>query len=73
MNILEYPELLTTTEVAKILRIDKQTLKRWGKQKTPFTSQVKVVRINSRGDRRYLRSEIIKFLEKDEYNYPKPI
>lgn len=47
------PTYMTIREVADLLRVSMLTVKRWGKLgKIPF------IRINSRGDRRYLRSEI---------------
>lgn len=51
-------DLMTTSEVAEYLSISTQTLKRWTKK-----GRINCIRINSRGDRRYLRSEINKLLE----------
>lgn len=51
------PNLMTIMEVANLLRVAPLTLKRWEKK-----GHIKAIRINSRGDRRYLRSEINKLL-----------
>lgn len=51
------PELLTIEEVADVLRVSKITLKRWGKK-----GKLPAIRINSRGDRRYKKAEILRFL-----------
>lgn len=59
LNINDLPELLTVTEVAKLLRISPLTLKRWGKKGILIP-----IRINTRGDRRYKKSMILDFLEK---------
>ncbi len=53
----DLPELLTIEEVAKLLRVSKITLKRWGKK-----GKLPAIRINSRGDRRYKKSEVLQFL-----------
>lgn len=49
----DYPELLTITEAAELLRVSKITLKRWEKQ-----GKITPIRINSRGDRRYTKQQI---------------
>lgn len=46
-------DIMTPSEVADYLSISEMTLKRWGKK-----GRLNCIRINSRGDRRYLRSEI---------------
>lgn len=46
-------DIMTMGEVAEYLSVSKMTLKRWDK-----LGKLKAIRINSRGDRRYLRSEI---------------
>lgn len=51
-------DIMTHKEVAEYLSISPLTLKRWS-----LKGRVKCIRINSRGDRRYLRSEINKLLE----------
>ncbi len=53
----DLPELLTIEEVAQILRVSKITLKRWGKK-----GKLPAIRINSRGDRRYKKEEVMRFL-----------
>ena len=53
----DLPELLTLDEVSRILRVSKITLKRWGKK-----GKLPAIRINSRGDRRYKKQEVMRFL-----------
>lgn len=53
----DLPELLTLDEVARVLRVSKITLKRWGKK-----GKLPAIRINSRGDRRYKKQEVMRFL-----------
>ena len=53
----DLPELLTLEEVSQILRVSKITLKRWGKK-----GKLPAIRINSRGDRRYKKQEVMRFL-----------
>lgn len=53
----DLPELLTIEEVSKLLRVSKITLKRWGKK-----GKLPAIRINSRGDRRYRKEEVMRFL-----------
>jgi excisionase family DNA binding protein len=48
------PDLLTVTEVAKILRVSPLTIKRWGKR-----GKLPAIRINSRGDRRYKKEAVL--------------
>lgn len=53
-------DLMTPKEVAKLLRISKLTLVRWARRSEhplPF------IRINSRGDRRYRRKDVERFLK----------
>jgi excisionase family DNA binding protein len=57
LSLDELPELLTIEEVANLLRVSKITLKRWGK-----TGKLPAIRINSRGDRRYKKEEVMRFL-----------
>lgn len=57
ININELPDLLVISEVAKLLRVAPLTLKRWEK-----VGRLKPVRINSRGDRRYYKEEILSIL-----------
>ena len=49
--------LMTIGEVAEFFRVVPLTIKRWTK-----AGKLPCIRINSRGDRRYLRSEINKLL-----------
>ncbi len=51
------PTYMTIREVADLLRVSQLTVKRWSNK-----GDLACVRINSRGDRRYLRSEINKLL-----------
>jgi excisionase family DNA binding protein len=53
----ELPDLLTTTEVATLLRVTNITVKRWHK-----SGKIKAIRINSRGDRRFLKSDLKVYL-----------
>ena len=55
LNIDELPDILTPNEVAQLFRVSTLTLKRWEKR-----GDIKVFRINTRGDRRYYKSDIIK-------------
>lgn len=55
-----YPELLTTKEVAEILRVSPLTIKRWGKK-----GILPPIRINSRGDRRYTKEQVLWLLGKE--------
>lgn len=57
LSLDELPELLTIEEVANLLRVSKITLKRWGK-----SGKLPAIRINSRGDRRYKKEEVMRFL-----------
>lgn len=55
----DYPEVLTIREVADILRVSPITLKRWEKK-----GKIQSIRINSRGDRRYTKQQILALLGK---------
>ncbi|PJE62618.1 hypothetical protein COU88_03985 [Candidatus Roizmanbacteria bacterium CG10_big_fil_rev_8_21_14_0_10_39_6] len=57
LSLQEMPDLLTIDEVANLLRVSKITLKRWGKK-----GKLPAIRINSRGDRRYKKEEVLRFL-----------
>jgi excisionase family DNA binding protein len=48
------PDLLTVREVAELLRVSPLTIKRWGKR-----GKLPAIRINSRGDRRYRRGQVL--------------
>ena len=58
IHLEDLPDLLTITETASILRVSNLTLKRWSKK-----GKLPCIRINSRGDRRYKKSDIIKIFE----------
>ena len=49
ISINDLPDLLTVREVAQVLRVSPLTIKRWGKR-----GKLPAIRINSRGDRRWL-------------------
>lgn len=51
-------DIMTPDEVEKYLSISWMTLKRWTR-----TGKIKAIRINERGDRRYLREDVLSFLE----------
>jgi len=53
------PEILTLPEVAELFRVSKLTIKRWGK-----AGHIKFMRINSRGDRRYKKEDIINYINR---------
>lgn len=57
-DVEQLPEYLTIREVAAILRVSPLTIKRWGK----VGSFVPAIRINTRGDRRYRRDQLIVYL-----------
>ena len=50
-------DMLTVREVAKLLHIHPNTLRRWSN-----SGRIKAYRITARGDRRYKREEINRFL-----------
>jgi excisionase family DNA binding protein len=49
--------LLTLREVARMLRIHPNTLRRWSNE-----GRIRAYRINSRGDRRFKREEVARFV-----------
>lgn len=53
-----YPDLLKPKEVQEIFSISHVTLRRWDKKGT-----TRVIKISSRGDRRYLKSDILNLLK----------
>ena len=57
ISIDNMPDFLTIKEVAQLLRISTITLKRWEKK-----GKLPCIRINSRGDRRYKRADVLAFL-----------
>jgi len=54
-------DMLTIREVARIFHVHPNTLRRWSND-----GRIRAYRITSRGDRRYKREEIVRFL--DELN-----
>ena len=48
------PDLLTVREVAELLRVSPLTITRWGKR-----GKLPAIRINSRGDRRYRKGQVL--------------
>ena len=58
VSINDLPDLLTLREVSQLLRVSTLTLKRWGKSGKP-----PAIRINTRGDRRFKREEVLKVLD----------
>ncbi len=57
LSLDDLPDLLTVKEVAEILRVSPLTIKRWGKK-----GKLPPIRINSRGDRRYRKEQILNLL-----------
>jgi excisionase family DNA binding protein len=53
--------MLTIREVARLLHVHPNTLRRWSNN-----GRIRAYRITERGDRRYKREEIVRFL--DELN-----
>jgi excisionase family DNA binding protein len=49
--------LMTVTDVAQLLNIHNNTVRRWSDR-----GVIKAYRINDRGDRRFKREEIVRFL-----------
>ena len=54
LDLNNLPDLLTVKEVAGILRVSPLTIKRWGKR-----GKLPAIRINSRGDRRYRKEQVL--------------
>lgn len=57
IDLKNLPDLLTVREVAELLRVSPLTIKRWGKR-----GKLPAIRINSRGDRRYKREQVLYLL-----------
>ncbi|HLB60589.1 MAG: hypothetical protein A3D44_00005 [Candidatus Staskawiczbacteria bacterium RIFCSPHIGHO2_02_FULL_42_22] len=57
LNLDSLPDLLTVREVAEVLRVSPLTIKRWGKK-----GKLPAIRINSRGDRRYRKEQVLMLL-----------
>lgn len=54
LRLNDLPDLLTVREVADVLRVSPLTIKRWGKR-----GKLSAIRINSRGDRRYKKEQVL--------------
>ena len=54
LELNNLPDLLTVKEVAEVLRVSVLTIKRWGKR-----GKLPAIRINSRGDRRYKKEQVL--------------
>ena len=54
IKLQDLPDLLTVREVAEVLRVSPLTIKRWGKK-----GKLPAIRINSRGDRRYRKEQVL--------------
>lgn len=57
IDLQTLPDLMTVKEVAELLRVSVLTIKRWGKR-----GKLTPIRINSRGDRRYRKEQVLWFL-----------
>jgi excisionase family DNA binding protein len=56
--VSEVPELLTLKQACELLQCHPNTLRQWDKN-----GILKAVRIGKRGDRRYKKEDLVKFLE----------
>lgn len=54
LKLNDLPDLLTVREVSEVLRVSPLTIKRWGKR-----GKLSAIRINSRGDRRYRKEQVL--------------
>lgn len=54
LELNNLPDLMTVKEVAEVLRVSVLTIKRWGKR-----GKLPAIRINSRGDRRYKKEQVL--------------
>lgn len=54
LDLKNLPDLLTVREVADLLRVSPLPLNRWGKR-----GKLPAIRINSRGDRRYKKEQVL--------------
>jgi len=61
ISLNNLPDLLTVREVADLLRVSPLTIKRWGKR-----GKLPAIRINSRGDRRYRKEQVLWLLGIEE-------
>lgn len=55
---IELPQLLTIQQVAKMLNVHSETLRRWDKN-----GRLKAIRVGSRGDRHYRKEDIEKLIK----------
>ncbi len=67
MTIKRRNYMLTTSGVANMLHLHINTVRRWSDQ-----GILKPYRIGPRGDRRFLRDDIINFLTTQNYGYKDP-
>jgi len=59
--------MLTTSEVARMLHLHINTVRRWSNNGT-----LKPYRIGKRGDRRFLREDVIAYLNTQQYGNKRP-
>ncbi len=57
VSLTDLPDLMTLKEVSQLLRVSTLTLKRWGK-----SGKLPAIRINTRGDRRFKKEEVLKII-----------
>lgn len=55
---IELPQLLTIQQVAKMLNVHTETLRRWDK-----SGKLKAMRVGTRRDRRYRKEDIEKYIQ----------
>jgi len=60
--------MLTTSEVAYLLNVHINTVRRWSNQ-----GVLKAYRLGSRGDRRFRREDIVSFFSKDGKGRPRQV
>lgn len=60
-NNIDIEPMLTTSEVARVLNVHINTVRRWSNQ-----GLLKAYRIGSRGDRRFKKEDVISFYENSE-------
>lgn len=58
-NKADIGPMLTTSEMASILNVHINTVRRWSNQ-----GLLKTYRIGSRGDRRFMKEDVVNFLDK---------
>ena len=59
VDITQMDNMLTITEVAALLHVHPNTLRRWSDE-----GRIRAYRITMRGDRRFRRQDIARFLDK---------